>query len=114
MTDMDFKQWLGDRPDGDYIVEVDTEGNKTSSQLGYYFGSLISLVMKARDCTKAKADYHMRIEFLEVVEMTHRDKVSTIVPSLKDLSKTEMSKFIDNVFEFCVTYGLNPRLQQEY
>ena len=112
-TDFDYKKWLADRPDGDYIIEVDTEANKTSSQLGYYFGALIPLIVELGH-SKTEADHHMRVEFLEPMEMKHRDKEYTFIPSLKDLNKVKMSKFINDVFEFCVTYGLNPPTNQEY
>ena len=113
-TNFDYKKWLADRPDGDYIIEVDTEANKTSSQLGYYFGALIPLIMEWTGYAKTEADHHMRVELLGSIQMIHKKKEYHIIPSVRELSKAKMSEYINDVYEFCITHGLNPQMQQEY
>jgi len=105
---INIRQWVEMRSDGVYSLEIDSAEDKTKNQLAYYFGALIPVIMDWTGHSKDETDMHMRIEFLEVELIKHKDKEYQYVPSIKDLSKKKMSEFIDNVYRFCVTHELNP------
>lgn len=96
------------RADGEYEMAINSLEGKTARQLAYYYGALIPLLMNWSGNSKSDMDKIMKAELLDPEVFKFQGKEILVLPSLSELSKVKMSRFIDNVVEFMDANELNP------
>lgn len=94
--------------DGSYVITAESTAHKTKNQLGYYYGALLPIIVEYTGYSKSDTDMIMKSEFLMPKEFTCNGRTYNVLPSLKEVKKVEMSKFIENVLEYMVDNNLNP------
>lgn len=107
-VDASVSGFVLNRPDGDYEMTIESCEGKTASQLAFYYGSLIPILMNWSGNSKSDMDKIMKAELLDPEVFKFQGKEILVLPSLRELSKVKMSRFIDNVVEFMNNNELNP------
>ena len=105
-----------------YVMYEEVYDPKTTDQLGYYFGGIIRATCMETELFGGwefnDIDREFRTMFLTFTkykELGNGEKVPIIyVDELRDLSKTRMSKFTENVLNWLAIHEIYPLEPEEY
>jgi len=99
---------LGKLKDGQYILDALDHDAKTARQMRYLRGVLYPLLMDHTGYSNHRVNMLMKGEFMIPEYVVVKGKEIPMYPSLADSKKNVVSKFIQDVFEFCDDMGLDP------
>ena len=100
------RDFFEENVDKDIVVTYKVVGDaKSIAQLGFYYGAIRPAICKATgDMDKDRIHYFLKDMFIAQTEsILGRD--TKIIPSLADISRPDMSEFIENCLQFLSDAG---------